>query len=262
MSVVSATPGAAPSRTTGRSAKIGRLLSQLSSAGDPSRRRQLRAAVVLAGLPIARSVASRYRGRGVEHADLDQVAALGLVKAVRRWKPGLSDDFLQFAVPTIVGEIKRYFRDHWWTVRPPRRLQETSAAMAQFEQDHRGDSGRGPEEHQIANELGVDVATVRAATQVRQRALPASLEAMADADNARLDRALATEDADFRRVEDQMALQTILKTLTERERLVVQLRFFRSWSQAKIGESIGVSQMQVSRILRNVYSKLRNHWEN
>lgn len=245
-----------------RSAKVSKLLSELSAAGDPTRRRQLRTAVILASLPVARSVASRYRGRGIEQHDLEQIAALGLVKAVRRWKPGLSDDFLQFAVPTITGEIKRYFRDHWWTVRPPRRLQEARAAMAQFEQDFRQDTGREPDDRRTATELGVDVDTVREARQVRQRARPASLEAAAEADNGTFDRAVSFDDVNLRRVEDRMTVQSMLATLSERERTVVQLRFFRSWSQAKIGERIGVSQMQVSRILRDVYGKLRERWDN
>lgn len=246
---------------TGRSAKVARLLADLSSAGDPTRRRQLRTAVILASLPVARSVAARYRGRGVEQPDLEQIAALGLVKAVRRWKPGLSDDFLQFAVPTITGEIKRYFRDHWWMVRPPRRLQETKAAMSQFEQDYRQDTGREPDDRLMAAELGVELHTVRQAKEVRRRARPSSLEAAAEADNGSFDRALAVDDPDLRRVEDRLAVQRMLETLTERERIVVQLRFFRSWSQARIGERIGVSQMQVSRILRDVYGKLRERWE-
>ncbi|WP_161632130.1 sigma-70 family RNA polymerase sigma factor [Nakamurella lactea] len=266
MSVVSS-PGKAGAvvagrPSSGRSAKVGRLLAELSAAGDPTRRRQLRTAVILASLPVARSVAARYRGRGVDQHDLEQIAALGLVKAVRRWKPGLSDDFLQFAVPTITGEIKRYFRDHWWTVRPPRRLQETRAAMAQFEQDYRQDTGREPGERRTATELGVGLDTVREAKQVRQRARPSSLEAAAEADNGSYDRALATDDVNLRRVEDRLTVQRMLETLSERERTVVQLRFFRSWSQAKIGERIGVSQMQVSRILRDIYGKLRLRWEN
>lgn len=250
-------------RPTGsRSEKVSRLLADLALSGDPSSRRQLRAAVILASLPIARSVAARYRGRGVEQRDLEQIAAVGLVKAVRRWKPGLSDNFLQFAVPTITGEIKRYFRDHWWTVRPPRRLQETRSAMFQLEQDYRQNSGKDPDERQMATELGVDLRTIRQAKEVRQRARPSSLEAAAEADNGSFDRAVSTEDVELRRVEDRMAVRSMLATLSERERQVVDLRFFRSWSQAKIGERIGVSQMQVSRILRDIYRKLRESWEN
>jgi RNA polymerase sigma-B factor len=248
--------------TASRSERVSRLLADLSRSGDPISRRQLRTAVVLASLPVARSVAARYRGRGVEQHDLEQIAAVGLIKAVRRWKPGLSDDFLQFAVPTITGEIKRYFRDHWWMVRPPRRLQETRAAMFQLEQDYRQNTGQDPDERRMATELGVDLRTVRQAKEVRRRARPSSLEAAAEADNGSFDRALATEDPELRRVEDRMTVQSMMATLSDRERQVVYLRFFRSWSQAKIGERIGVSQMQVSRILRDTYRKLRERWDN
>ena len=104
-----------------------------------------RKSVVTEYLPVARSLASRYSGRGVERADLEQLAFLGLVKAVRRWEPGRSEDFLQFAVPTIVGEIKRYFRDHSWLVRPPRRIQELRAAITEAEQTYRHRDGTGPD---------------------------------------------------------------------------------------------------------------------
>jgi RNA polymerase sigma factor (sigma-70 family) len=173
--VIEAASSAAGQRSA-RSAKVARLLDNLSTCTDPVRRLQIQEEVALATLPVARSIASRYRGRGVDVGDLEQIAALGLVKAVRRWKSGLSEDFLQYAVPTITGEIKRYFRDSWWTVRPPRRLQEARAAMAQAEQDLRQRSGQEPDEKALATELGLDIRTVRQAKEVRQSARPTSLE--------------------------------------------------------------------------------------
>ncbi len=257
---VDSTSSAAAVQRSARSAKVARLLNDLSTCTDPVRRLQIQEEVALATLPVARSIASRYRGRGVDVGDLEQIAALGLVKAVRRWKCGLSEDFLQYAVPTITGEIKRYFRDSWWTVRPPRRLQEARAAMTQAEQDLRQRSGQEPDEKTLAAELGLDIRTVRQAKEVRQSARPTSLEDPA-ADNGQIDRAVADEDTELRHAEERIAVQALLATLGARDRTVIDMRFYRGWSQAKIGEHIGVSQMQVSRILRDIFKTLRKRWE-
>lgn len=210
-------------------------------------------------MPVARSIASRYRNRGVDLADLEQIAALGLMKAVHRWKPGLSEDFLQYAVPTISGEIKRFFRDRWWTVRPPRRLQEARAALSQAEHDLRQGGGREPADADLAVAMGTDVATVREAKQVRQSARFTSLEDPAS-DNGAIDRFLAGDDIELERVEARLDVAKMLASLGERDRKVLELRYFRGLSQAKIGDAIGVSQMQVSRILRDVMNKLREQW--
>lgn len=248
-------------RAGARSERVSTLLAELANCSDPAERHRIQSEVAEATLPVARSIASRYRGRGVDIGDLEQIAALGLVKAARRWKPGLSDDFLQYAVPTISGEIKRYFRDCWWTVRPPRRLQEARAAVAQAEQDLRQRSGREPADQELAVELDIDLRTVRQAKAVRQCSRPSSLEDPAS-DNGLIDQALAGEDQDLQRAENRIAVQTLLRTLSDRDREVVDLRYFRGWSQARIGEHIGVSQMQVSRILRGICAKLRERWEN
>lgn len=245
-------------RASERSALVAGLLAELAGCTDPAEQHRLQSAVAVATLPVARSIASRYRGRGVDLGDLEQIAALGLVKAVQRWRPGLSEDFLQYAVPTIAGEIKRYFRDFWWTVRPPRRLQETRAAMMVLEQDLRQATGYEPSEAELAKELGVDVATVQQARAVRQCSRPASLEDPAT--DGIIDSALAGDDPELRHAEDRLTVQSMLAGLSERDRLIIDLRFFRGWSQAKIGEYIGVSQMQVSRILRDLCATLRERY--
>ncbi|MDQ6659108.1 MAG: sigma-70 family RNA polymerase sigma factor [Actinomycetota bacterium] len=258
LSLVSAEPSI---RAGGRSERVSALLAELASCSDAAERHRIQSEVAVATLPVAKSIASRYRGRGVDIGDLEQIAALGLVKAARRWKPGLSEDFLQYAVPTISGEIKRYFRDCWWTVRPPRRLQEARAAVGQAEQDLRQRTGREPDDHQLAAELGIDLCTVRQAKAVRQCSRPSSLEDPAS-DNGVIDQALAGEDRDLQRAENRIAVQTLLRTLSARDREVIDMRYFRGWSQARIGEHIGVSQMQVSRILRGICVTLRERWEN
>jgi len=207
-------------------------------------------------LPVARSLAGRYSGRGVERADLEQLAFLGLVKAVRRWEPGRSEDFLQFAVPTIVGEIKRYFRDHSWLVRPPRRIQELRAAITEAEQTYRHRDGTGPTESELAAATGVtphDIGEARAAAACCR---PRSLD---EGQGLGLAMALGwgDEDPELRRVEDRVTVQRLLATLTDREREVVRMRFNNGWSQSRIGSELGVSQMQVSRWLRTIADKLR-----
>ena len=202
---------------------------------DPVEQQRCRKSVVTEYLPVARSLAARYSGRGVERGDLEQLAFLGLVKAVRRWEPGRSEDFLQFAVPTIVGEIKRYFRDHSWLVRPPRRIQELRAAITEAEQTHRHqrrqrpDGGRAGRRHRRG----------RRTTSVEARAAVACCRPRSLDEDQGLGLALALawgdEDAELRRVEDRVTVQRLLAALTERERDVVHMRFDKGWSQSRIG---------------------------
>jgi RNA polymerase sigma-B factor len=251
-----ASPTIAAAPIGDRAQRVRELLEDTAACTDPVRQQQLRKSVVTEYLPVARSLAGRYSGRGVERADLEQLAFLGLVKAVRRWEPGRSEDFLQFAVPTIVGEIKRYFRDHSWLVRPPRRIQELRAAITEAEQTHRHRDGSGPTEAELAAATGVtphDIGEARAAAACCR---PRSLD---EGQGVGLAMALGwgDEDPELRRVEDRVTVQRLLGTLTDREREVVRMRFGNGWSQSRIGTELGVSQMQVSRWLRTIADKLR-----
>jgi RNA polymerase sigma-B factor len=252
--VASPTIAAAP--VGDRAQRVRELLEVTAACTDPAQQQLLRKSVVTEYLPVARSLAGRYSGRGVERADLEQLAFLGLVKAVRRWEPGRSEDFLQFAVPTIVGEIKRYFRDHSWLVRPPRRIQELRAAISEAEQTHRHRDGSGPTEAELAAATGVtphDIGEARAAAACCR---PRSLD---EGQGVGLAMALGwgDEDPELRRVEDRVTVARLLATLTDREREVVRMRFGNGWSQSRIGSELGVSQMQVSRWLRTISDKLR-----
>lgn len=243
----------ARSRTRARrSARVAALLAERAECTDDLRRAELGQQVVLACLPVARSIAARYRHRGVDQADLEQVAALGLIKAVDRWQQGLCEDFLQFAVPTISGELKRHFRDHAWTVRPPRQLQEARSALSAVEPEVRQQLGREPEDAELAEKAGLDVDTVRAA-----RALGGWNAWDSMTPGGALDRALASDDPALDRVDDQDEIRRLLSVLTDRERLIISHRFFDGWSQARIGEELGVSQMQISRILSGIRAKLQ-----
>ena len=251
---VAPTIGSAPSGD--RAHRVRELLEYSATCPDPVEQQRYRRQVVTEYLPVAKSLASRYSGRGVERCDLEQLAFLGLVKAVRRWQPGRSEDFLQFAVPTIVGEIKRYFRDHSWLVRPPRRIQELRAAINEAEQTHRHPDGTGPSEAELATRTGVSTRDIGEARAAAACCRPRSLD---EGQGAGLAVALSwgDDDPELRRVEDRMTVQRLLASLTEREREVVRMRFDHGWSQSRIGAEIGVSQMQVSRWLRVIADKLR-----
>lgn len=237
-----ASPTIAAAPTGARAVRVRELLERTAACTDPAEQQKLRRAVVTEYLPVARSLASRYAGRGVERCDLEQLAFLGLVKAVRRWQPGRSEDFLQFAVPTIVGEIKRYFRDHSWLVRPPRRIQELRAAINDAEQSFRHNDGTGPTEDEIAQATGVSSKEIGEARAAATYCRPRSLDEGQGLGLA-LSLGWGEEDPELRRVEDRMAIARLLGTLTERERQVVQMRFGKGWSQSRIGTEIGVSQM-------------------
>ncbi|WP_166442304.1 sigma-70 family RNA polymerase sigma factor [Nakamurella flava] len=244
----------APSRE--RAARCRDLLDQALTCGNEARARRLRGEVVEAYLPAARSIAARYAGRGVDRADLEQLASIGLVKAARRWQPGLSEDFLQFAVPTMVGEIKRYFRDHSFVVRPTRRVQELRAQVRQAQHDHWQRHGSDPTDHDLAVATGADVADVREARAASGVCRPPSLDEPQGAGWA-ITQTLGEVDDRIGDIENRMMVARLLQSLTERERRVVQLRFEMQWSQSQIGQELGVSQMQISRWLRAITIKLR-----
>jgi RNA polymerase sigma-B factor len=223
-----------------------------------SQREELLAQVILINTGVARSLARRYARRGLPLEDLEQVAYTALVRAAHKFDPTVAADFLTYAVPTIRGEIKRWFRDHGWMVRPPRSLQELQSAALQVREEAaaRGDELRSA---QIAKVLGVTESEVDEALAIRGCFTPASLDAPTDAvdDGASLGDLLPTYDDDLAAIEVRLMLEQALANLTPRERLIVRLRFNEEMSQKEIGEVIGVTQMQVSRLLAKVLRRLR-----
>ena len=216
--------------------------------------------VILVNTGVARSIARRYAGRGIPLEDLEQVAYLALVRAARKFDGEKAEDFLTYAVPTIRGEIKRHFRDLGWTVRPPRRIQELQASVLRVRDSLRGDDGTVPTPAQIAAELEVDEAVVVEALTAEGCFTPLSLDApvtTGEADAASLGDLLPGLDADLGAAEARALLAPALARLTEREQLILRLRFVEDRTQAEIGEQIGVTQMQVSRLLGGILTKLR-----
>lgn len=234
------------------------LLVEADSVPDPEHR-ELLERVVLLNAPVARSIASRYRSKGVDPDDLEQVAYLGLVKAANGYRLDASTAFLAYAVPTIRGELKRYFRDCAWTVRPPRRVQEMQGSIAAAEPELTQRLGHLPTDQETADALGREPDEVAEATSVRGCFSTLSLDAPAATESgASLIDTVADAEDGFEFVETVHTLAPAVSGLGDRDRHILQLRFGAGLTQEEIGNELGVSQMQVSRLLRGILDRLRD----
>lgn len=236
------------------------LLSRRAAGTDREVRQALLDQAIELNLGIAHSIASRFHGRGVEADDLRQVAALGLIKAAQNYDPSTDTPFLAYAVPTIRGEVKRYFRDCAWTVRIPRRLQEMQGTIATKLPELEQELNREPTPGEIAEHLEVQVAEVEQALAAKGCFNVLSLDrpAEVDAELTLADVVADVDDGSIDQLETVEMLQPVLAGLGERERRILQLRFVEGWTQSEIGNDIGVSQMQVSRVLRKILDDLRD----
>jgi RNA polymerase sigma-B factor len=222
---------------------------------DLPRCERLRGEAIVLSLDLADSVALRYRGRGIDSEDLMQVGRMALVKAAHGYRQGVGSSFAAYAVPTIAGEIKRHFRDCGWAVRPPRRLQELRAQLAAEEDLLRHRLRREPSTTELATALGLDTADIwearacAAAYRAVSLDLPAGERAPIDVVDAEADHVENLTSRD--------ALAQAIGTLSDRERLIIRLRFVEERTQSEIGRTLGVSQMQVSRLLTGILTRLR-----
>ena len=212
-------------------------------------------------MPLARQLAARYQRPEEPFDDVFQVACFGLLKAVERFDVGRGVAFSSYAVPTITGEIKRHFRDRTWSVRVPRDLQELALRVDRVVGDLTRELGRQPSVDEVARAVDVTGEEVLEAMQAAGAYRSASLDAPRasvdeDAGDTLGDAMGITEDG-YERAEQRALLQSLMDGLTMREREVVRLRFDEDLTQAEIGERIGVSQMQVSRVLRQAITRLR-----
>lgn len=238
-----------------RHSKTNRLLIEASQVG-PVERQLLIDEVIVANIDVARSIARRYRNRGIATEDLEQVASLALVRAANRFDPSKADDFLTFAVPTIRGEVRRHFRDHGWTVRPPRRIQELQAAI---NKDAAANAGQDLSDREVALRLGVDVEQVQSARAAHGCFAPASLDTPVHEDGESLVTSLVDDEYDeHAAVEARVILRSLTQELEPRDRLILYLRFVEGLTQSEIGKELGVTQMQVSRLLSRILRDLRN----
>lgn len=255
MTVTTLHPLSTPSESRDeRCARAERLLEGLDGCSAREAERCRNEAVLLS-LDLADMVARRYSGRGIEDDDLVQVARMALVKAVRGYRPGRGHSFAAYAVPTVSGEVKRHFRDKGWAVRPPRRLQERRVQLLAAEEELRHELYHEPSRAQLAERLGLDVEAL-AETMACATAYHAHSLDVPGRDGRAFDVGVDGEDEADRLVLRD-ALAHALGRLTERERDIVRMRFVEECTQSEIGASLGVSQMQVSRLLSGILRRLR-----
>jgi RNA polymerase sigma-B factor len=238
-------------------ALFARCLAPVNGDGpDPDARAEL----IERFLPLARQLARRYQRADEPLDDLIQVASVGLVKAIDRFDPSRDIAFSSFAVPTILGEIKRHFRDRTWSVRVPRDLQELTLKVDRVVTELSHDLHRSPSVSEIARQAGVGDEQVLEALEASGAYRATSLSAprgTEDDQSLTLGDTLGDDDAGFALAEHRATLDRLLQTISAREREVLYLRFQEDLTQVEIGDRIGVSQMQVSRLIRQAIARLR-----
>ena len=221
---------------------------------DPSLREEL----VRTYLPLARTIARRYQSPRVPIEDLVQVAAIGLMKAIDRYEPGRGIAFSSYAVPTMMGEVQRHFRDHTWGVRPPRELQERAQRLLAVNREMSAELGRPPTAGELATRLQISLEHVVDALQACEARDATSLDRprTVGEDTATLADTMGNDDPGYERVEQSVTAELLMEQLDDREREVLRLRFHEDLTQSEIGERVGCSQMHVSRLVRGALAKL------
>ena len=249
-----------PAARAERARRTGELFRQVAETDDPARRQALLDEVVLINRCVAEAVAARYRGRGVPQEDLEQSAFEGLVRAVHKFDPTVSPDLLTYAVPTIRGLVQRWFRDQSWMVRPPRSIQETQWKMSRSVSRLAQELGREPSGEEIGADIGCTADDVSEAVQALGCFQPSSLDRLVvGAHNTTLGDLIADQLEDtFDAVDARAILGPVLRCMPERDRRVLYLRFFEERSQKEIGAELGITQMQVSRLLDRILRNLRH----
>lgn len=253
--------GRSPSRTGNRSpGGLPTLLEQLARLPQGPEHERLREQVISSLMPMARRLARRFRNRGESDEDLLQVASVGLVKAVDRYDPAQGHAFESFAVPTIVGELKRHFRDHAWDLHVPRRVQEARNQVRRAQQELLQPlGGRSPTVAEVARHTGLPEEDVILGLEAYQAYAAVSLDApVPGLEVGSLADTMGAEDRFLDLVVDRISLRPLLEELPERERRILFLRFFRSMTQHQIADAVGVSQMHVSRLIARSCATLRS----
>jgi RNA polymerase sigma-B factor len=250
------------SRTTGAGPSLHeqQLWRRLSRDRDQAAREQL----VAIHLPMARRMAGRYAGVVEPYEDLVQVASVGLLQAIDRYEPGRGTPFVGFAKPTIMGELKRYFRDKVWTIRVPRALHDRIGAIESMTEELTESLSRPPTPEEIASGLGIDVELVLETLAAQENRRPVGIDTPVQGEEGEGPTApewLGREDPNYELVEDRIVVEGVLPSLDDREREVLRLRFVEDLPQAKIAARIGCSQMHVSRLLRTTLSRVRERAE-
>ncbi|MET9021726.1 SigB/SigF/SigG family RNA polymerase sigma factor [Actinopolymorpha sp. NPDC004070] len=220
-----------------------------------------RSQLVLDHIGLARNLASRYAGRGEPLEELHQVAMVGLVLAADRFDPERGTSFSTFAVPTILGELRRHFRDHCWSVRIPRRLHDLHRAVRQANEDMANTLRRPPTVSELAKELDVREEDILQAQESAGAYSALSLESPVDSgepDADTLGDLIGHDDTNVEYIENREAVRRVIPHVPERERRILYLTYFRERTQAQIAAEFGISQMQVSRLLATTLSNIRS----
>ena len=249
-------PGAEATRA--RSAELFADLRDIDAA-QPARD-AARDALVGLHLPLVEHCARRFRNRGEPFEDLVQVGTIGLIKAVDRFDAERGVEFSTYATPTIIGEIKRYFRDKGWAIRVPRRLQELRMQIGAASAELIQSLGRSPTARELADHIGCSVEDIVEGIESSNAYSTLSLDAHDDAEDAAasmLD-AIGVDDEGLEHVEIRESIKPLLDRLNAREKKILLLRFFKNMTQSQIAEEIGVSQMHVSRLLNRTLEQLRS----
>ena len=232
------------------------LLKRYHEDGDTTAREEL----IERHLPLVRSLARRYAGRGEALEDIEQVGAIGLIKAIDRFELEREVSLATYATPNVVGEIKRHFRDKGWSVRVPRDLQELAVKVDRVGDQMSRELGRAPTPAEIAESIGATTEAVLEAREAAGAYRAVSLDRPRDDDDeesAGIADSVGIEDAGFSVAEDAATVERLMRVLSEREREVLRLRFAEDLTQSEIGQRVGVSQMHVSRLIRQSVARLR-----
>ncbi len=229
-------------------------------SSSEAERGQARDDLVRLHLPLVEHLTRRFLNRGEHYDDLLQVGTIGLIKAIDRFDSERGVEFSTYATPTIVGEIKRHFRDKSWAIRVPRRLQELRAAISAASADLTQDLGRSPTVAEIALRIGVTDEEVIEGLESANAYTTLSLDAADSAEDSALSMldTIGEDDEALEHVENRESLKPLLAALDPREKHILTLRFFRGMTQSQIAAEIGVSQMHVSRLLNKTLNQLRD----
>jgi RNA polymerase sigma-B factor len=241
--------------------QVMRLFSSLRNSNDPRRRKEVRNQIIEMYQPLAYSLARRYRNRGERLEDLCQVAMIGLISAVDGFDENKGNSLASYAYPTILGEIRRHFRDKSWNVRVPRRLQELRSDIAITTETLHQKLGYQPSHADLAKELNISEADIKEGIAAAQAYSAASLEAPAyrDGDSATVGESIPAEETGYGVVEAREMLRSLVKILPDRERKILGLRFFHQLTQTEIAAEVGISQMHVSRLINDSIEILRDN---
>ncbi|MCL2112068.1 MAG: SigB/SigF/SigG family RNA polymerase sigma factor [Clostridiales bacterium] len=225
---------------------------------------KIRDEIINRHLYLAEVLSRKYVGRGIDYEDLYQVAAYGLVLAVTRFDVEKGTAFTSFAMPTIIGEIKKYFRDTRWSLKVPRRLKEISMKIIEFREQFLEENGRVPTVRELSESIGVAEEEILEALESSQAysaySLEYDIESITEGEPSQLEKFLGSKEYGYETFEDEEVLESVIKDLSQTEKEIIRKRFLQEISQREVAEALGISQMTVSRIEKAMIEKFRNEY--